>query len=152
MRLPGQSGPLPSARGVRTIDRCNRRCRRGTGAARSGACLGHRSERIGIAVEPRLTYRMTAAAESLSGNGAGGCRGFLVCGCPYQAEMALAQARSLPKPALAPPPTRQTARKGRFNFLYLFHRDRRLRVAAFLTVGNGRRRVVPGSASRRLVI
>ena len=39
---------------------------------------------------------------------------------PRDAEMALAQARSLPKPALArPPPTRQTARKGRLNFLYL---------------------------------
>ena len=39
---------------------------------------------------------------------------------PRDAEMALAQARSLPKPALARlPPTRQTARKGRLNFLYL---------------------------------
>ena len=38
---------------------------------------------------------------------------------PRDAEMALAQARSLPKPPLAqPPPTRQTARKGRLNFLY----------------------------------
>lgn len=38
---------------------------------------------------------------------------------PRDAEIALAQVRSLPKPALArPPPTRQTARKGCLNFLY----------------------------------
>ena len=43
---------------------------------------------------------------------------------PRDAEMALAQARSLPKPAHARlPPTRQTARKGRLNFLYLFSPD-----------------------------
>ncbi len=39
---------------------------------------------------------------------------------PADAEMALAQAPFLPKPPLArPPPTRQTERKGRLNFLYL---------------------------------
>ena len=40
--------------------------------------------------------------------------------CPRNAEIALAQVRPLPNPPLErPPPTRQTARKGRLNFLYL---------------------------------
>ena len=39
---------------------------------------------------------------------------------PRDAEIALAQVRPLPNPPLARPlPTRQTARKGRLNFLYL---------------------------------
>ena len=46
---------------------------------------------------------------------------------PRDAEVALAQVRSLPKPALARlPPTRQTARKRRLNFLYLARRRRAL--------------------------